>query len=452
MASARTDLVVLSLLLIIATNSLIAPPADAYPWIHYFESGVMSRICSAFADGLGSIIVSTGEWRGGPGWPGYIKYTYYTDGVLRVTGHRIESISCPEDIFVFDCATDAMGTTWILLSTAEDYYQETVSPGLLGHTESGYGYRWGTYPTDSRMHDHRFGYIDGTGLVECPEVTAAIPDQPAIMRSDPSGRIFIISWEWRHNVPLSLYITWGDPQDVPSLNTLALSDFITNPHLPGYPDFYPQFAPDGLVYLHHYYYFEGVRYTGVVCLDPDTEEWQVFSGETNPLLDSKIEYFHVDERNMRWFGTEDGLVLFDGENWARFTTHNSDLPHDRVRKIAYDAIDDVYYVISSCRDEDYYEDPEHRYAFSLFASTGDPLGEPLYQSTIPRLHRGADDVWYLLARSDDDLFHVYDHTTIRDFRLCDWLDISERSAWDHYIGPTARDRTFLASSRYVMIW
>ncbi|MBN2207920.1 MAG: hypothetical protein JW759_01290 [Candidatus Coatesbacteria bacterium] len=451
MTCVRTELILVSLLFIIATNTLSPPRAGAYPWIHYFEWPLMSRICSAFADAEGSVIVSNGDWRMGPGWPGYTEYTYCTDGILRINEDRIESISCPDDIFVFDYATDSTGRIWVLLATGIDYQKEMILSSNSTETGSDIGYRWGTYPTHPRLQDHRLGYIDGMRLVECPEPTAAIRGELAFMRSDASGRIFVASWDWHDNVLYSFYITWGNPQDVASLKRFRLSGVVPDARSPGYPAYYPEFGPDGIMYLLFYWWLEDSKRYGVLCLNPDTEEWQILSAETSPLLDSKIEYFHVDERNRRWFGTEDGLVLFDGENWARFTTDNSGLPHDLARKIAYDAIDDVHYVISSCKAEDYYEDPEHSYAFSIFSSTGEPLGQSLYHSSIAELHQGAGDVWYLLLRWQDGIFYVYDHTSTREYGIRAWID-SEHLIGAHYIGPTATGRTFLADDGVIMIW
>ncbi len=164
-----------------------------------------------------------------------------------------------------------------------------------------------------------------------------------------------------------------------------------------------------------------------------------------------LEYFHVDERNKRWFGTEDGPVLFDGGNWMRFMIENSSLPHNLVREISHDEIDDVYYVISSCKDEDYYGDPEHAYAFSTFSSTGERLGEPLYHRSMAELHQGAGDIRYLMPRWQDGISYVYDHIDIRQYGIGDWID-SEYSLGQFYIGPTATGQTFLATDRFIMIW
>lgn len=44
----------------------------------------------------------------------------------------------------------------------------------------------------------------------------------------------------------------------------------------------------------------------------------------------------IDPQNNKWFGTDSGLVKFDGTNWTRYDTTNSGLLNDWVEAIAFD--------------------------------------------------------------------------------------------------------------------
>jgi len=447
----RIDLKAQLISLVLMAGILQASPANAYPWVHYFQRPEMPWIHCAFPDAEGDVLVATGDWQNTrAGYPGTYWREYWSEGIFLINEDIVEAVFCPGDTFVRDFANDSESRTWVLLGTGEDLMVETATIPIPPNQskESGRGFGIGYRGYEINVANARLGYIEATVLVEHPALSAAIPAEPVSMISDHQGRIFVLSNEWASGEFVSYYISWWDAGESLEVRTFDLMAVV---QVTGVLDNI-QFGPDRSAYIHiEYATQDASEKTGVIYVEPDTGNWHVFCAESMELLDSEIGYFHVDERNMRWFGTEDGLVLFDGENWTRFTTENSSLPHNLVRKIAYDGIDDVYYVISSCKAEDYYEDPEHAYAFSIFSSTGERLGEPLYHLSIAQLHQGAGDIWYLLLRWQDGIFYVYDHISIRQYGIRDWID-PEYSLGQFYIGPTVTHQTFLATNGFVLIW
>lgn len=456
MCSARIDLRALLISLVLAAGILRGWPAIAYPWVYYFERPDMPYVHCAIADSEGNILAATGDWnntRGGP--PGYYWREYWSRGIFLINEDRIEPVSCPENTYVWDCASDDRGTTWVLYGLAEDYLVEMIQAtgapldGSLGASrECRSAPDRDPSGADSGL---ALGYIRESALVESPGLIDKVPPDVRSMCSDPRGRIFLIGCQWRDNVPFTFHITWGNLGDPASLKIFTLSDVVPGAHSPGYPAYKPDFGPDGIMYLLLDWYLENPKRYGVLCLNPDNGDWQILDAETSPFLDSKIEYFHVDERNIRWFGTEDGLVLFDGQSWSRLTTDDGGLPHNIVRQIEYDPTDDVYYVVSSDRPEDYYIKPSWTGAFTIFSTSGELLGEPLrVSSSVPELHLGSADIWYLLPRWQDGIIYAYDHEAIARYRLSDWVDTT--SPFVGYIGPTSDGRTFYFVSTCVMVW
>lgn len=294
--------------------------------------------------------------------------------------------------------------------------------------------------------NRRLAVLDETGLVELTELTEAIPGVPGIMSSDPQGRIFVVSWEMEGNRVLDDFLSWWEVENMGIVHTLSTSDIM--PPWAGIRD-YPIFGPDGLVYLLVCCLDSSWKYA-VLCIDPQTEEFHGYSRLDYPLLDSTIRYFYVDPMNVKWFGTEDGLVRFDGESWSRYTTANSALPHDLVVEMAYDEIDQVYYVVSHLRE---WEDREDYAALSIFSQTGRRVGDPLYLRSRPRLHRGADDVWYLMTDYVNGTIYSYDHEQVRRWRLSDWIDIGLLDHESYYVGQTRSGRTYcVPTTEAIIIW
>ncbi len=457
MVCARTEHRITLIVLIVAASILNAWPGDAYPWVHYFKRPEMPRIRCAFADPEGNVLVGTGDWdntRAGPS--GYYWREFWSEGIFLINEDRIQAISCPEDMITVDLAADRRGKTWALIATGQDYLVEKSLLDLGSNARcTSLQSRRIARSRSSGAVDSRLAYLVGTTLVEYTGLIDAIPYHSRSMTSDAQGRLFVLSGEQVGWYFYQYAISWWDAEEPIEIHTLDFSNILPDAEMVGVcTDLmgeYPVFGPDGLVYIAAEYSLdEESRTCGVLCLNLDTEEWLLFSGGENPLLDSKLEYFYVDQMNRRWFCTEDGLVLFDGENWVRFTTDNSDLSYDRIKLVVYDEIDEVYYVGSAA--EDWQQDPDHYVALSVFAPNGRQIGEPFYLPRGPILRRGANGIHYLLPGWDDDLVYAYDHDRISEFSLRDWMDIPEYSAWDLYIFPTSVGDTFFVTNYSVMIW
>jgi len=457
MTNVARALIVFTLGIIVAH----ACPADAYPWVHYFKRPDMPYIHCTFADEEGNVLVATGDWlntrAGYP--PGSWWQEYWSQGIFLINEDSIEPISCPKNLYVNDFAVDAGGRVWAMVRTGQDYFVDPNKrhSGFDRRFASGFQRPRSASSSGSRMVvDGRLGYFVGNAFVDYTGLIDEIPYWATTLTSDAQGRLFLMSGVRSDEYHFyECAISWWDAEEPIEIHTFDFSDILPDAEVVGIPTNlmgqYPVFGPDGLVYIPTVYSLdEESRTCGVLCLNPETEEWQLFCGGENPLLDSKLEYFYVDQMNRRWFCTEDGLVLFDGENWARLTTDNSDLPYDRIKLVVYDEIDEVYYVGSAA--EDWWQHPDDYVAFSIFSPTGESMCEPLYMQGGPKLHRGAGGIWYLMPGWDDDLVYVYDHIAIREFRLRDWTNIPEYSAWDHYIAPTATRRTYFANNYCVMIW
>jgi hypothetical protein len=68
------------------------------------------------------------------------------------------------------------------------------------------------------------------------------------------------------------------------------------------------------------------------CIDEGT--WTTY---TTPDLASDFVLSIAIEGETKWFGTNNGVSVFDGENWTTYDTSNSDLASNRVNGIAIDA-------------------------------------------------------------------------------------------------------------------
>jgi len=456
MACARIDLSIFLILLFLGTMQVGVMAAYGYPWIHYFERPDMPYIHCAFADADGNIIVSTGDiWNSRQGPPGYYWQEYWSEGMFLINEDSIEPISCPENTYVYDCATDDTGRTWVLYGIGHD---ELVEMPYAGHGEpeglSGVKAESQHGPTimSSRgVSDITLGYVDEFDLIEYQGLINRIPARARSMCSAPDGRIFVTSAEWNSDGLLSFHVSWWQAGDPPEVWTF---DVKGKTQVEGSPDsYYPEFGPDGQAYILVSYSMDRDNLAdAVLSLDPDTNEWDILDSNDCAFLNSRIVYFHVDMRNMRWFGTEDGLVLYDGENWARFTTENNQLAHDRVRFVKYDEIEGAYYVGSTAFAGGI---TVHDSALNIFSTEGARLFEPFFIPhllIVSPLHRGSGDVWYLMPGWDDDLFYMYDHINVREFRLRDLADIPMYTSSIHYIGPTGGGRTFFAAYSVIMIW
>ncbi len=71
----------------------------------------------------------------------------------------------------------------------------------------------------------------------------------------------------------------------------------------------------------------------VVTAIGQNDIWKVYNSASTNLPDNKITALIIDKNNNKWIGSQEGLILFDGNNWKVFTTKNSNLPSDKILSI-----------------------------------------------------------------------------------------------------------------------
>ncbi len=283
---------------------------DEYPWVHYFQRPDFPKIQCAFADADGNVIASTGDWDDGYyDWStGDAVHVYWSEGIFRIREDGIEGIECPASTLVLDFATDSAGRTWVLFGEGLDYRVHVDDPH----------WRRGLMLLDSAARsqaiaNRRIGLIENGRVAVDDELTKTIPAEAFVMASDPQGRIYVMSQELRNNVSVEFFISWWQEDPSVSLHVLDLHDMLPNASVADYP----QFGPDGLACFLVRCPISGHTEYALLALDPESGEHHVYFGADYPLLSSAIRWFHVDSMNIKWFGTEDGLVRFDGETWTR---------------------------------------------------------------------------------------------------------------------------------------
>jgi ligand-binding sensor domain-containing protein len=61
--------------------------------------------------------------------------------------------------------------------------------------------------------------------------------------------------------------------------------------------------------------------------------WKVYNSASTNLPENKITSLIIDKNNNKWIGSQEGLILFDGDNGKTLTTKNSKLPSDKILSI-----------------------------------------------------------------------------------------------------------------------
>lgn len=72
--------------------------------------------------------------------------------------------------------------------------------------------------------------------------------------------------------------------------------------------------------------------------------WRYFTTDNSGLPSNSIQSIMVDHKGVKWFGTDEGLVKFDGINWTVFNTENSDIPGNNVEKIVEDKTGNIWFI------------------------------------------------------------------------------------------------------------
>lgn len=426
-----------------------------YPWIYYFARPEMPRIHASFATATGRILISTGDWSNIRDNPGVRIYEYWSEGQYCANNEVIEQIDAPDNTYVIDGAVGGNDSTWLLIGEGADSYQYTMTKGGLGSSrgksmESDIGYRGWRFPSRGNKVTHpRIACLENGAITIRADIADAIPETPFMMLADGFSRVFVISSKMDENRVIQEFISWWVPGISDEVFNAAMSMFL--PLRSGIRD-YPCFGPDGTMYMIVTYVTNEssseVEYV-VVSFNPDTMEWHVFDEKESQFIDCEIAHIFIDPMNIMWIGTEDGLVRFDGENWSRFTTENSDLPLDVVVDMAYDQQDDMYYVI--CQEVWDYGDYDA--AFCAFSSSGELRGGPVYfpppAYSYPKelIFRDSRGIWWLNVRNTGTVYS-YDHQGIVQWSVDDWIESSSVG----HIGGTSSGQTYAVGGTWLMIW
>lgn len=408
-------------LCLLGPNCMVLGQQD-YPWSYQFERPDHPYIHRAFPDGAGDLIVSTGDWRNREWIGGVETYMYWSTGIFRIDGPNMESIDCSEGTFVIDAAIDAGGRTWVAYGRGIDYHNYDLMAGssqrVKGECEAPIdcatkgphlGYKPAFFHL-AEVTDFRIGLITADSLEEVTELRGRIPGELMYFNSNASGRIFAVSRDCADSGENCEYsLSWWDGEDIGSFEAAALPQAdVPIYHIYGYPTV----GPNGCVYLRiglDTRPIEGAIY----AFQTESREWFIIDHENSPLPDTYVPYFYVDDMGIKWFGTYQGLYRFDGNEWTLCTTENTDLPHDTVAQMAYDALDNVYYVIT---ESDVFGQ-NHNCAFSALRPDGRRIGPPLYFNEmerydhLPTICQDGTGVWWLCSYNTPDVYS-YDHEQV----------------------------------------
>ncbi len=451
MTRPETPIVVLLSAVFALTSCAIVQAAD-YPWVYYFERPESARVHTAFCDPDGGIIVATGDWHDMRSEPGYNVWEYFSTGVYRINSGDIEVLPFPANSYVFDGAVASDGNLWLLIGEGQDYWIRQYGKEAWVRSDGGFRFN-GFWPAN--VVNRRLAMLENRMLVEFPQLTDAVPGEPVYLGCDSHHRIFVLSVQREASDVPEWFVSQWDTPDPGDVRTINLSQMVPSML---YITAYPLFGQDGLIYFpfsHSLDDSQGAYKGGVFSLNLETAESEVYDESRSPFLESLIMHgwpdfpeFYIDPLNIKWFFTEDGLVRFDGQHWSRFSAADADLPHNLVVSMAYDEIDDSFYVVTCDRPGS----ADWGAAFSAFSAGGDRIGPSLHFRLAPYIRRGAAGIWYLDVPTVDfdGIIYAYDHDRVTRYRLRDWVGpglVQHRS-----IGTTPSGRTFLVTQTCVMIW
>jgi ligand-binding sensor domain-containing protein len=70
--------------------------------------------------------------------------------------------------------------------------------------------------------------------------------------------------------------------------------------------------------------------------------WKVFTTDNSDLPSNKIFKIAFNHKNVAWIGTDSGLIKYDGTTWTVYTPQNSPLKGLNIRAIAFDRNDNIW--------------------------------------------------------------------------------------------------------------
>lgn len=442
--------------------------SPGYPWLYYLD---YPGIHCAFADAGGDLIVSTGDWRRVDSEPGWYEYDYLDGALYLINEDHIDTLLTPEDFFLVEGVADAAGKTWVVIGEGLNWsYRPGKQIAELDGAQVGphFGYQQWQYRWNpgSAVRNREFALVTDGHLAKCPELTDAVPGETRMLNVDPTGRIFAVSWaQVRDGYIADFAVSWWEPIPPYLVQVLSLADT-------SIPDAvvvdYPQFGPDGLAYVLTCNWSDASKESAVLCIDPASKQWHVYGHLEYPLPYSGIEYFYVDPMNVKWFGTTDGLVRFDGESWNRFDTRNSNLPHNLVLQMAYDEVADFYYVISKGQVSTWdFEAACSTMSASQEFTSVHTMAASSYPWDVPTIFQHESGTWWLSPPLDRYSIYSYDHRRVVEWDFRDWLPVFYWELLSQYYdfstyesmatggrlaGPTGGGRTFCVTRTSVLVW
>jgi ligand-binding sensor domain-containing protein len=142
-------------------------------------------------------------------------------------------------------------------------------------------------------------------------------------------------------------------------------------------------------------------------LNAQAPEWRTFDSSNVALPTNIIISLAVDQNNMKWVGTYNGLVKTDGNNWTTYNTANSGLPDDIVRGVAIDGFNNVWAATNNGIAKfdgtywtTYYEDTTNANPIYFLCIKADAVGNVLAGSEADGLF------WYDAANSNWIVFNT----------------------------------------------
>ena len=73
-----------------------------------------------------------------------------------------------------------------------------------------------------------------------------------------------------------------------------------------------------------------------------SENWKTYNSINSPLSNNKITSTTTDHENNIFFGTHEGLMIFDGTIWKNINKTNSPLPSNKILSLSVDVFNNKW--------------------------------------------------------------------------------------------------------------
>jgi ligand-binding sensor domain-containing protein len=75
---------------------------------------------------------------------------------------------------------------------------------------------------------------------------------------------------------------------------------------------------------------------------PGDTAWTVYQTSNSGIPNNNVYALAIDENNLKWVGTKEGLAKFNDTTWTTWNTENSDLPSNQINCIVIDKYDNKW--------------------------------------------------------------------------------------------------------------